>query len=967
MSEAKYSFLSWVRQGLSQYAKAPTTGSKANLDVRFQVSGTTIENNVQLYGPGDVVGLDLRNIVKVHPEPNTGNFESNYLPFIEFYQDSFLWDYTPTSNDENKLDPWLFLLVLEDGEYEKPEVSEGLGIVNLNSVDVFPPKEQRWAWGHVHVNAYLKDDDPNVDSISLLDEQLKKNPDYAVCRLMSPRKLEPNKRYEAFVIPAYEVGRKTGLGVSIENITGESVLEASWENEALTYPYYYSWSFSTGADGDFESLARALKPTPELDASIGFRPIDVTEGKMEGFVKEPKKPDGTLMEKFVLGGALKPVGSSVQDFPDTSWQNEMVDMLNLRDGAMDESNDGTTLEDPIIVPPTYGHWHAMISELKKGIDTVEDANLNEVSFWPHTLNLDLAHRASAGVGTKVIQENQDQYLATAWQQIGAVLEANQMIKNSQLGIEIAVKWWETQILEQTDSQIVGIVGPLLDQLYCKNQPIPNIHQNIENTSTPSAAFSPVFRRLCNNRNRFVTKMKKRKRQNPNILIHPNISDGIVSNLQLLPIKTVPAGKDNVPIKNKIPDFPCSLRTIVFKPENLKLPVKYFPGNPRDPRDINQPTNPNNGQQLVIDEKDFTNAWQLFIQVLDCKPNELPPRPLDLNNIMPCIENGLNPSETIKGRTFSKIGMEADLDAIIPIMAAPDYPEPMYKKLLEQSSDFILPNLDKLPNNSISLMEVNQKFIEAFMVGLNYEMAGELLWNEYPTDQRGSYFRQFWDVSRYVNVNSNTEKFLAEKLKDIDSIHRWAKWSNLGGNKKSTANFNPPELFIESPSNPLVLTIRGDLLNRYPEAIIYAAQAKADESFDNTQTLANTMYPIFSAKIEPDITFLGFNLTEEDVRGNGITPGGWFFCIKEPNTGPRFGMDVAKEDGSSIEPGSWDDLHWGHVATENNIELNADGMTFILGLKRDDLTWGSDAATMASILYQVPVLVAIHGKNLLPNP
>ena len=43
------------------------------------------------------------------------------------------------------------------------------------------------------------------------------------------------------------------------------------------------------------------------------------------------------------------------------------------------------------------------------------------------------------------------------------------------------------------------------------------------------------------------------------------------------------------------------------------------------------------------------------------------------------------------------------------------------------------------------METNQRFVEAYMVGLNYEFARKLLWREYPTDQRGSYFRQFWSV------------------------------------------------------------------------------------------------------------------------------------------------------------------------------------------------------------------------------
>ena len=63
-----------------------------------------------------------------------------------------------------------------------------------------------------------------------------------------------------------------------------------------------------------------------------------------------------------------------------------------------------------------------------------------------------------------------------------------------------------------------------------------------------------------------------------------------------------------------------------------------------------------------------------------------------------------------------------------------------------SSELFLPNIQLIATNSITLLETNQKFIEAYMVGLNHEFARELLWREYPTDQRGSYFRQFWDVA-----------------------------------------------------------------------------------------------------------------------------------------------------------------------------------------------------------------------------
>ena len=84
-----------------------------------------------------------------------------------------------------------------------------------------------------------------------------------------------------------------------------------------------------------------------------------------------------------------------------------------------------------------------------------------------------------------------------------------------------------------------------------------------------------------------------------------------------------------------------------------------------------------------------------------------------------------------------------------MMVYPEIDDPMYAPLTDLSSEYFLPNIQLLEMNSITLLETNQKFIEAYMVGLNHEFARELLWREYPTDQRGSYFRQFWDVSSFL--------------------------------------------------------------------------------------------------------------------------------------------------------------------------------------------------------------------------
>ena len=96
---------------------------------------------------------------------------------------------------------------------------------------------------------------------------------------------------------------------------------------------------------------------------------------------------------------------------------------------------------------------------------------------------------------------------------------------------------------------------------------------------------------------------------------------------------------------------------------------------------------------------------------------------------------------------------AQPDLIFPAMAYPDIDDPMYKYLNAISQDLLLPNIKLIPPDTISLVQTNPKFIESYMVGLNHEMGRELLWNEYPTDERGSYFRQFWDVKGIIEPST----------------------------------------------------------------------------------------------------------------------------------------------------------------------------------------------------------------------
>ena len=55
-------------------------------------------------------------------------------------------------------------------------------------------------------------------------------------------------------------------------------------------------------------------------------------------------------------------------------------------------------DDPIIAPPLYGHWHALIDRL--------DPTLAPTS-WFHRLNADPRYRAAAGLGARVVRKNQE--------------------------------------------------------------------------------------------------------------------------------------------------------------------------------------------------------------------------------------------------------------------------------------------------------------------------------------------------------------------------------------------------------------------------------------------------------------------------------------------------------------------------------------------------------------------------------
>ena len=98
-------------------------------------------------------------------------------------------------------------------------------------------------------------------------------------------------------------------------------------------------------------------------------------------------------------------------------------------------------------------------------------------------------------------------------------------------------------------------------------------------------------------------------------------------------------------------------------------------------------------------------------------------------------------------------------ATAQINAGPSFPKPFYDAIKAVSQDWILPGVDKAEANTASLVVTNQKAVESFMVGANHEMSRTLLYNEYPTDLRFTYFQQFWDSRGVPGADTAPAGFL----------------------------------------------------------------------------------------------------------------------------------------------------------------------------------------------------------------
>lgn len=976
-STASYYFLPWVRFGLLRDTKdSPELGKnnlsahslsgrlKININVLLKQESTGIHNqeniskDFSVFGPGDIVGIDQREVVRTEPRHLTNDFPPNLFPFIEFNQPDFPWLFTPGKPDNDEcLRPWLVLVVLSKQDWEiitdpsRPlpylkfigssgEISEELS--NL---------DESWAWAHAqYVGMHNLTDSSVADALT--DTKLSYQ---NLSRLICPRSLKINERYIACVVPAFEAGRKAGLG---ETDIG-SDLKPAWDQSdknklsELKLPVYYHWEFHTRAEKeDFEEFIDQLKLTREVKF-----PSD--SSRLMKIMQPVTSPQAETIEIPVPSALLSnpKIPEIPKNFKESFWKF-------IKTTQPDNVNSSATNSQ--LPLPIYGSWHSL-NNFSENI-SLSDGDLPQ---WLITLNSDPRYRVAAALGTQVIQRQQEQLMAAAWEKASGIKEVNQWFKQKQLARDVTQSIFSKRLNILSEDALEQITAPL-DQYQKTSLATPEIEPLSMAQSARPAAFkksitrskmatvesrlsqafvSASFRRISRLSTRFASKSKftaEQARQTQTKELHIETAQEGATGGLLARIRSGQITSTPVPGKTAKASPPIDQNNLTTKPLS-EVPQRASVA-------------PKTGAQRS--REDLLKMIDPYITFNNEVRNRV-----------------VTPEKPIEDFAFPKKAADITSGGTDPIRPhaydALEFKQPMYEPLRDLFQNMLIPGgIDQIPNNSIIVLEANAAFIEAYMVGLNHEMSRELLWREYPAKLNKTFFKQFWDVRGSSKPVEDIQKEISE----------WDK--QLGENMEPNRGKN---LFI--------LMIKSNLLLRYPNTIISARKAVWNKNGDEIVSGDLEQFPSFRINPVPGVTMMGFDLGDHSAFNEKITANnlGWFFVIEEHPTEIRFGLDLSNDGLTSWHELAWSDvsnLEGGCISVQknnpnliqpktslpaninpNNLPAPNDPQWGDFLIKNPDWKrylhdktkiWGKNSAHMAYILLQKAYRIQIHSSTWFPD-
>jgi hypothetical protein len=137
----------------------------------------------------------------------------------------------------------------------------------------------------------------------------------------------------------------------------------------------------------------------------------------------------------------------------------------------------------VLAPPVYGQLQAGASALPLA---------GGQPAWLREVNLDPRLRVAAAAGTRVVQERQEQLMARAWEQAGAVNDANALLRRSQLARELGNVVMERHLAPLRAPDLLAMTQPAHAQIQLASA---TVDRELRASRVPEAVVSGAMRRL----------------------------------------------------------------------------------------------------------------------------------------------------------------------------------------------------------------------------------------------------------------------------------------------------------------------------------------------------------------------------------------------------------------------------------------------------------------------------------------
>ena len=914
-----FTLLPYARPGLMSTASAAANATRLNLSfsARAKINGVAqggaVSLGAQLRGPGDVIGFDSAMVVASDPDARSSAFEANYFPYVEFGSADFPWRFSlDLGVSDGRMQPWIALVVLQADEFELlPPANDLPGAIRVfNPSQSLPPVADCVYAAHVHM-------DGAPTGAGAIASAVADGTIGTRSRLLAARKLEESTAYTMFIVPTYELGRLAGLG---DTPTTNPSDAGAWTQSvgAVDLPYYWSRRFVTNSGEDVEAMLRRLRAINAADnAAIGAqdRIFAGDPGHYQGY----NNPSA----EFSRQSATKdPGGPAVGFTTDANLVPKLATTLTtaIAGEAIDDTRAaadlGQAVEDPLVTFPAYGFRYRE----EPGVDAAK-----KDKYWFNHVNLDLQFRDAAARGADIVRRYQDHYMELSWQQYDGIVEANARLARLQAAKQLADNLAARRLSKLNPAVTLALAEPVWS--VSKSSAI-TVQEAIESGGAPSSYAGRAMRRLAAKRQRAP------------------VTDASANAPRAIPTPSLPGDRDaagfTVVKRNQ-----AALKKQAHGVEAISADVKKTLGELMGPDYL----------KAIIP---VTGA----IAVTAVSTKTLAKPVADLMVALPQAKA----LATITGLS------EQETRTINPVYRGPVISDPLADRLRTVSIDALIPGLRSMPDNTVTFLEENRAFIEAFMVGANHEMNAELRWRGFPTDMRSTVFQRFWQRGRAADDAMGN---------DIDPIHGWTK--ALGKNPSSSDS---------DMQENLVMVIKGDIIRKIGLPIIEInIAAGQDWQAGSGQVFRPTFFGLAA-----DAAYFGFDVARTTILAPANRNKS-FLVIYEPPGRMRFGLDVgtqarriAVRDEAKVrrpfpiaklglarsyshEPvhnapatggtsfSTWDDFSWSHVTQHPSGYVN---FANSLQPSSGPALWGAakTGATIARSFWQKPIAAVLPLARVL---